>query len=307
MKMSKVIPAEIAVIVGRFQVPELHEAHKELIQMVVDAHPRVLIFLGLSPNKCTKNNPLDFQARKKMIEEAFPSVECFYIEDCPSDDLWSKDLDKQIDRQIGPDKRVVLYGSRDSFIRFYHGKYECVELIPDKYVSGSEIRKRIGIKVKNTPEFRAGVIWAVENQWPAVVTCVDIAIIDRQNKRVGLARKEDEELLRFIGGHSRPDIYGFDHDALRELYEEVPGIEVSAPKCIGTAMIDDWRWKKEQNKIKTVFFQVDYLFGSPKAADDIAEFHWKDIATLKKEMLVPEHAPLYDLLIESLKKEGETK
>lgn len=40
--------AEVGIIVGRFQVPSLHEAHKELIQTVVNKHPRVLIIDDLT-------------------------------------------------------------------------------------------------------------------------------------------------------------------------------------------------------------------------------------------------------------------
>ena len=40
---------DVGIIVGRFQVDELHDAHVDLIQYVFDQHPKVIIFLGLSP------------------------------------------------------------------------------------------------------------------------------------------------------------------------------------------------------------------------------------------------------------------
>jgi bifunctional NMN adenylyltransferase/nudix hydrolase len=303
---TKAETAEVACIVGRFQVPELHSEHKKLIQSVLENHPRVLIFLGLSPCKCTFNNPLDFQTRRAMINETFPQVEVYYVEDRCSNEIWSKDLDKQIDRQVGPGKKVVLYGARDSFIPLYCGKYPCIELMPEVVVSGKEIRKLVGVKSKNTPEFRAGVIWAVENMYPHVVTTVDIAILDFKNRKVGLARKEDETLLRFVGGHSMTNTPSFEMDAVTETKEETSGIEVGKMEYIGSTLIDDWRRRQEIDKIKTMFFACEYLFGAPKANDDIAEFHWKDIDKLERYMIVEEHRVLFDMLMDYLKKIAPT-
>ena len=63
---------DVGVIVGRFQVPELHPGHIDLIQTVCDAHDKVVIFLGLSPLMVTRENPLDFESRKQMILAKFP-------------------------------------------------------------------------------------------------------------------------------------------------------------------------------------------------------------------------------------------
>jgi bifunctional NMN adenylyltransferase/nudix hydrolase len=156
--------ADCAVIIGRFQVPNLHEAHKDLIDSVVKTHPKTILFLGLSPVLGTRNNPLDFEARKKMLQEAYPSLSILYIKDTPSDEVWSKKLDEQIGDLVSPNQSVVLYGSRDSFIRHYSGKYKTLELESKVYVSGTEIRNSISKSVKETPDFRSGVIWGAYNR-----------------------------------------------------------------------------------------------------------------------------------------------
>jgi len=66
--MNGTEPPEIGVIVGRFQTPFLHEGHWEIINYVTYKHPRVFVFLGQSPLKCTQNDPLDFNTRRAMIE-----------------------------------------------------------------------------------------------------------------------------------------------------------------------------------------------------------------------------------------------
>ena len=40
---------DVGVIVGRFQVPELHFAHRDLIESVMAKHGKTIIVLGLSP------------------------------------------------------------------------------------------------------------------------------------------------------------------------------------------------------------------------------------------------------------------
>lgn len=58
---------DIGVIVGRFQVNELHPGHLELINDVTARHKRMIVFLGVAPVLVTRNNPLDFITRKEML------------------------------------------------------------------------------------------------------------------------------------------------------------------------------------------------------------------------------------------------
>lgn len=288
--------AEVGVIVARFQTPFLHEGHVDILTQVTANHPRVLVFLGLSPVKCSKNNPLDFAARKAMIEEAFPTVEVNYIEDVGNNELWSKNLDKQINRFIGPGQKVSLYGSRDSFISAYHGKYPTFELVPNKFISAREIRKTAGIKSKNTRGFREGVIWAVENQFASVHPTVDFAIVNYDKKEVLFARKPDESLLRFPGGFADPKSPSYEADALREAREET-GLEFDGdPIYIGSTLINDWRYRSEQNKIKTLMFVLNYNGGEPKADDDIADVRWMRFGNIFVTDLVETHRPLLHML-----------
>ena len=43
--------ADVGVLVGRFQVHKLHQAHLDLIRYVIERHDRVLIFLGTSSSR----------------------------------------------------------------------------------------------------------------------------------------------------------------------------------------------------------------------------------------------------------------
>ena len=145
---------DVAVIVARFQTPYLHEAHIDLIKSVTDNHSKVIIVLGLANVVGTTKDPLDFEARKQMLQEFSPDVNIVYIKDMKCDKRWSKKLDSIINDLVTPNQSVVLYGSRDSFLPHYYGKHKTVELESKIIVSGTEIRNTISKKVKKSVDFR---------------------------------------------------------------------------------------------------------------------------------------------------------
>ena len=293
--------ADVGVIVGRFQVPELHEAHQDLIQSVINRHPKVVIFLGLSPCKTTYNNPLDFEARKQMILDKFPQVNVLYIKDERDDDVWCRKLDGQIEDILGANQTAVLYGSRDSFIPFYTTKrFDTIELEPDRWISGTEIRKSVSNRVKGTPDFRGGVIWGVNNQFSGPMLTVDIAVVNENvRNKILLCRKPSEKKYRFVGGFVQSGETA-ESAARRELAEET-GLETGDMRFISTSVIDDWRYRKERNKVLTMLWYCKYIYGGPKAADDISEVRWFDYSLLwdkdwVKTNVVEEHHVLVEEL-----------
>ena len=297
--------ADVGIIVGRFQVPELHEAHSDLIQSVIERHPKVVIFLGLSPCKTTYNNPLDFEARKQMILDKFPDVNVLYIKDERDDDVWSRKLDEQIEDILGANQSGVLYGSRDSFIPFYTTKrYPTIELEPTRFISGTEIRKVVGNKVKSSSDFRAGVIWGVNNQYAGPQLTVDVAIVNEEQDTILLCRKPRENKYRFVGGFVQ-SAETAEMAAKREVSEET-GLAIDDLKMISTCPIDDWRYRSERSKVLTILFRAKYIFGAPKAADDISEVRWVNLISLTdpnwvKTNIVEEHVPLVHQFLNSKK------
>lgn len=312
---------DIGVIVGRFQTPRLHEAHLDLIKTVCERHPRTIIVLGLSPIVATRNNPLDLEARRKMIQDTlaeedakrvelklpklYENVAIAYINDNQSDTAWSANLDRLLAEPhlVGINKTVTLYGSRDSFLKCYHGKHKCEELVPETTVSATEMRKLSGNRVKATADFREGVVWATQNRYPTTFPTIDVAVIDRNNHRLLLARKPNESLYRFVGGFADPDDATYEATAARELKEEATlDYPVERFHYAGSAKINDWRYRSEVDKIKTLFFVVEYTDGEPQAADDIAETKWfsLDLGPDLKKYMMPNHHVLVDLLLKYL-------
>ena len=290
---------EVGIIVARFQSPFLHEGHIDILNRVTANHPRVIVFLGLSFLKCTHNNPLDYNSRQAMLKETYPDIEVYYIEDVNDNELWSKNLDRQISKLIGNRLKVVLYGSRDSFINGYSGKYPTIELVPNKIVSASEIRKKIGIKAKYTQEFREGVVHALENTYPSFKPTVDAAIINFDSKEILLARKPGETLLRFPGGFMDPSQDKSAEDAvIREAFEETQ-LKLEVVSYVGSALIDDIRYRREQDKIMTFLYVLRYVegtSGTPTPTDDIDFLCVKKISTLTENEILPDHRPLFCML-----------
>lgn len=283
---------DVGVIVGRFQVNELHEAHRQIIDFVKTNHKKVIVFLGVSPTLTTKNNPLDFVSRKEMILQAYPSVTVMPIPDHPSDEEWSKELDSRI-REACPINSVLLYGGRDGFISYYHGRFSTTEIEQTIFVSGTEVRKEVSREVKPSADFRSGVIYAAYNQYPKVFATVDVAIID--GDRILLGRKPTQDKFRFLGGFTDPTDNSFEDAAKREVKEE-SGLDVEEVVYLGSCRIDDWRYRNEEDKIMTHLFTAKYTSGNPHATDDIAELKWFNIKDLKEEDFVKEQYPLFKIL-----------
>ena len=296
MKEKVTKATDVGVIVGRFQVNELHEAHVDLITSVLNKHDRVLVFLGNSTIRNTLNNPLDYRARRTMIADKFPAVEIHYINDNPSDTAWTKNLDKLIGEQLLPMQTVTLYGSRDSFLKCYTGKYTTCELEATTFISGTEVRRRVCNNYPPTADYRAGMIAATAYRFPTAFQTVDIAVVNDRGELL-LARKPDEKKWRFIGGFSDPASVSLEEDAKREVQEEA-GVEVGNITYLGSTLINDWRYRGEIDKIKTALFVAKYVFGKPEGADDVAEVKWVSINNLTKNDIVETHHILIDMFNE---------
>lgn len=296
----------VGVVIGRFQVAELHQGHLDYINFVLNQnHDMNIMLLGLAPTKATKRNPLDFDSRRRMIEEAFPGkFTIMYQNDLPDDKDWANAVLKNIS-PIAGNRDIVLYGGRDNSLKYFPDNVKIVIYEPTVYLpdNGTEQRITAGKQVKGTKDWRLGCLYATQNRYDTVFSTVDCAIFDDENyEYLYLAKKEKEKKLRFVGGFADPHKdTSFEYTAKREATEET-GLEVSNPIYIGSTIIDDWRYRAENDKIITTFFAMKRVFGSPKAQDDIVELHKVKITDIYEEMFVPEHIVLWKMLKDWLKK-----
>lgn len=299
----------VGVIVARFQVDELHEGHKALIDTVYKNHTNIIIFLGVSRIQNTKTNPLDFATRKAMVQEYLPSAIILPQLDNRSDQIWSDNLDKSIHLSLG-DVKALLYGSRDSFIPHYLGKHNTTELTPhDAIISGTTVRQRIGEKIIHSKEFRAGIIYSTQTQRPSTYPTVDIAPYN-DNGQILLARKQGENKFRLIGGFVDRRDSSYESAAIREFNEETGGgLKYINVEYVTSILINDWRYYKTESGIMTTLYKLEIVGGTETPTDDIIELKWFNInefnnMTFIRENVMEEHIGLITILYSDLTKDN---
>ena len=300
------------VIVGRFQVPDLHDGHMELFRQVAARHDGVIVFLGSHPAGLTKDHPLTFEVRKRMIEVKFPNFIVREIRDTRNDETWSKNLDTAISTAIDGPAEFTLYGGRDSFVPHYVGKYKPVELtlsVESHKVSGTQLREHFAVNTIESSDFRAGMIYALAQLWPVLLPTVDIAIFTTDYKKTLLGRKTSDPVgkFRFIGGHAEKKNPTYEADARKEVFEETTLDPSFNMQYIGSAIIPDWRYNTPDRAVKTAFFATTVMSMGARASDDICETHWFDTDKLTANDIVDTHQPLFTLLEKFLTEKGTKK
>ncbi len=300
-KIAKAEPkmpiSDIGVIIGRFQTPELHAAHRAVIDYVMARHKRVYILLGCGPVPATHRNPLDFSIRAAMIRAAYGRVDCVPISDMKSDDDWSVQVDNIVGGLAGS-MSVTLYGGSDSFIPHYVGRFKTQELSVEGNMRATQAREMAAVEVRSSPDFRAGVIHGIYRSFPNPMPTVDMAPVCVKNGEpyvlMGKRDKYDPQ-WRFLGGFVECD-ESLEEAAARELDEE-GGVRMFSTdmKYICSSVIRDWRYRGEKRNILTSFFGclVDAsYFNVVKAGDDIAAVGWVALSGLGSGSVIGAHEGL---------------
>lgn len=294
---NSVIPLdyEVGVIVMRCQVPELTAGHKYIIDTVLKHHKKVILLLGVPIVGNTRLNPMCFATRRAMVQAMYPDIVILPLRDQRSNEKWSQILDTIIQIPFG-EQRTVLYGSRDSFIPYYSGKTPVIELEPITCPSGTENRNQVSKEILNSYDFRAGQIYATHAQRPITYPTVDVTAYNEKGE-VLLAKKPNEDKYRFIGGFVDRDDISLEVAAKREFMEESGLCEIDDINYVASRKINDWRYAKTEHGIMSTLFVGKFIFGQPKASDDLANggvVEWKDPKTIDVEKeIMPEHQEFF--------------
>lgn len=291
----------IGVVVGRFQVHDLHRAHVDLIDTVRSNHDKVIVFLGVNAVGPTRNNPLDFETRRKMFVDRWPEITVLPIVDRESDSDWSSILLSKV-REIYPLGGITLYGSRDSFIQHYTGNLPTVSLEPDSEyvaVSGTAVREKLAHRSLSSNDFRAGIVYALNQLAPRVIPVIHTAIF-RQNPiefksndlsqepptphwdyEILLVREEnsDDDRWEFVSGELLPTDTSYEQAGRRLIYKEL-GLQTTIFDYVCSERKSDWRLKNEVDENFSTLFAVQYLSGIPTPGDSFYRAKWVNFAPL---------------------------
>jgi bifunctional NMN adenylyltransferase/nudix hydrolase len=235
-----------------------------------------------------------------MIQQAYPHITVLPLADNPSDKRWSDNLDSLLANAF-PGEGFRLYGSRDSFIPYYSGRYPTETLAEAGTICATDIRERYQDLIGDSEDFRKGILYAHSRLYPTVYPTVDIALLN--NNKLLLVRKPEETSWRLPGGFTDPTDESYEAAALRELCEECGDIELNRIKYLASFRVEDWRYRRENSQIITLLFTAEYKSGEIKAGDDIAEAQWFALneaeEMLRNHQINSAHQPLLQKVLES--------
>jgi bifunctional NMN adenylyltransferase/nudix hydrolase len=300
----------VGVVVGRFQVPELHDGHRQLLAYVSKQSDLLVVLVGVSPiDGYAPEHPLTFAQRAQMLGECcYEGMLVLPVMDVPTNQAWSEALDTML-RNMFPTDDITLYGGRDSFIPKYSGKLPTVIHLPSPEVDASGSTVRAAFKIENQRAFMRGQIYALNSQYPEGLSDRGHRARARQSRDVGvmevlLIQRADTGAWCFPGGFVDPTDGTYEQAAKRELSEEV-GLMSEAPlEYIGSAYIHDWRYRSSRDCIMTTFFLSHHTSGFAKLkTDEVTEARYVRIAECR-DFVANAHKPLAQMLVKFMQKEG---
>jgi len=284
----------VGAVVGRFQVPELTQGHRDLLNAVMERSDRLVILLGVSPlDGKVKENPLTFDQRTSLFRD-YGHATILPVFDQPNDKLWSTALDRLLnDLFLGSE--ITLFGGRDSFTTSYMGQFgtEILSFHASATVQGTKMRN--AIKESREPEFLRGQIYSLVNQYPKTFPTVDIVVI--KDTELLLIQRADTSEWTLPGGFVDPTDRSLELAAKRELYEELGILSDENMVYVGSTVINDWRYRSCRDKIMTSLFVIEPTIESitPNPLE-VQDYKWVKLL-VALEVIAPHHIPLIRMLI----------
>ena len=126
-----------AVFVGRFQ--PLHNGHLDALEYIEEEYDDIVFVIGSAQESGTKDNPWSADERKKILNEIFPDIPLYFLEDVPGDD---KEWLENLNTLVG--KYDALFSGNDWVLdvcRMYQVPCKKVKFNLD--ITGTAIREKL--------------------------------------------------------------------------------------------------------------------------------------------------------------------
>jgi len=131
-----------AAFLGRFQ--PLHEGHHEVIAEYMEKYEDFLIIVGSADKERERENPLNFEERKEIIQSCFPNVEVVGLEDETKDEEGNRKWANKLGENTGADLIISQNDLVKRLVKDYtEMDIEAQKLYDKDVYSGTEIRRRI--------------------------------------------------------------------------------------------------------------------------------------------------------------------
>ena len=259
----------------------------------------MIVVLGTAHK--SRDNALNFETRKMMIEAIYPNAMFLDLADRKDDMVWTKNLDKLIASNVDAKDEVTFYGGRDSFLSSYigsDGTYKTEFIKTENGHSTTALREQCSKTPLASSEYRIGVISAEYQRYPITFSTVDI-IVEKEIDgvlHILLGQKPadaEKDVWVFPGGFiDKGDGTGRDA-AKRELKEET-SLDI-APKMFNIfdqLEVPDWRYKDTEHSIFTTIYNVkitdgwqDYVANNKEeAGDDLHAVKWVAVEDMEKNL-----------------------
>lgn len=110
--MSQIPKAEVAVVIGRWQLP--HLGHLKLFETALESAARVVIVIGSSFRSRDARNPFNWEERRDMILAMLPGqaerIAFVPVRDYYDDERWAKAVNAKVKAVAGEARHIALIG-----------------------------------------------------------------------------------------------------------------------------------------------------------------------------------------------------
>lgn len=141
---------KLGVLIGRFQVPEMHEGHRFIVRQMLEQCDQVLVLFGSANRATSVKNPFSYRERRLSTFRLFPEVLMAPLNDyLYNDSQWMADVAatiegcrESLENDFQANFDVLLYGHHkdgNDYLNWFP-QYEYVNINSDIDISGTEIR-----------------------------------------------------------------------------------------------------------------------------------------------------------------------
>lgn len=141
------IDKNLGLLVGRFQ--PLHLGHEKLIQSKKQEYNHLIVFIGSINKQRTRDNPLNFKERKKILSKIFPGIDILGVEDKGDAKLWVSAIEDKVNNlNLKQEKFIPISGNVWTIECFQESGYDNIDTVDKQklgtsHISGAKIRKKI--------------------------------------------------------------------------------------------------------------------------------------------------------------------